>query len=118
MNVVAADSDSRSISKLYNNVKNNAYANLLPVVVDTANPTPAIGFRNRERASFHERVKTELVAALAVVHHLVIGRNISLRALANYLGEITERWLMSCSNFFLLNFSVSRFVREFLVTVF
>ena len=94
MNVVAADSDSRSISKLYNNVKNNAYANLLPVVVDTANPTPAIGFRNRERASFHERVKTELVAALAVVHHLVIGRNISLRALANYLGEITERWLI------------------------
>ncbi len=94
MNVVAADSDSRSISKLYKNVKNNAYANLLPVVVDTANPTPAIGFRNRERASFHERVKTELVAALAVVHHLVIGRNISLRALANYLGEITERWLI------------------------
>jgi hypothetical protein len=92
--VIAVDSDSRTISKLYNELKAGSIKNILPLVMDVANPSPSIGFRNRERPSFHQRIKTELVIALALVHHLVIGRNISLTVLAEYFSEITELLLI------------------------
>ena len=86
--VIAADSDSRSIGALYADVKNRQIKNILPLLLDVANPSPAIGFRNKERSAFHTRVKTEVVLALALVHHLAIGKNISLEALAAYFNDI------------------------------
>lgn len=88
--VVAIDSDSRSVGKLYEEIKINNKTNILPLVVDVANPTPAIGFRNRERASFHERMTADLVTALALVHHLAITKNVSLPAMAEYFNDIAR----------------------------
>jgi hypothetical protein len=92
--VIAIDDDSRSISKLYNGVKSSATKNILPLIIDIANPSPAIGFNNKERSSFHERIKTELVVALAVIHHLVIGKNITLEMLAGYFGDICSKLII------------------------
>lgn len=88
ISVVAVDNDSRSISNLYDDISSEKRTNLLPLVLDAANPSPAIGFRNRERAAFHDRIRTDLVVALALVHHLVIGKNISLPVLADYFAGI------------------------------
>jgi hypothetical protein len=94
MQVVATDSDSRCINRLYREVKKNNIHTILPLILDIANPTPAVGFHNRERSAFHERIQTELVAALALVHHLVIGRNISLPALAAYFNDIAPQLII------------------------
>jgi ribosomal protein L11 methylase PrmA len=94
ISVIATDNDSRTISKLYDEVKSSGDKNILPLIMDVANPSPAIGFRNRERASFHERMKTELVVALALVHHLVIGKNISLPLLAAYFSDISSKLII------------------------
>jgi hypothetical protein len=94
MQVIATDADSRCISRLYQEVKKNNIPNLLPLIVDVANPSPAIGFHNQERAAFHDRIKTDLVAALALVHHLVIGKNISLPALAAYFNGIAPELII------------------------
>jgi hypothetical protein len=94
MTVVATDTDSRCINKLYLDTTKNNALNILPLVVDVANPSPAIGFNNRERGAFHERIQTELVLALALIHHLVIGRNIPLRALAGYFHRIAPQLII------------------------
>jgi hypothetical protein len=50
--------------------------------------------RNKERASFHDRVHPELVVALAVLHHLVLSSNIPLHDIAGYMAELTIRLLV------------------------
>jgi hypothetical protein len=62
--------------------------------VDISNPTPASGFRNAERASFTARAHADLVVALALIHHLALGRNIPLHLIAGYLNELTENFLI------------------------
>jgi ribosomal protein L11 methylase PrmA len=94
MQVIATDADSRCISRLYQEVKKNNIQNILPLILDVANPSPSIGFHNQERAAFHERIQTDLVAALALVHHLVIGKNISLPALAAYFNSIAPELII------------------------
>jgi ribosomal protein L11 methylase PrmA len=92
--VVATDTDSRTIGNLYQFVKKNSVSNILPLILDVTNPSPASGFNNKERSAFHDRIKTELVIALALIHHLVIGKNISLEIIAEYFAGIAQLLLV------------------------
>ena len=94
IHVVATDTDSRTIGNLYQFVKKNDIRNVLPLILDVTNPSPALGFNNNERPAFHDRVKAELVVALALVHHLVIGKNISLGMIAEYFSRISPQLLI------------------------
>lgn len=80
--VVSADIDHYSINQLYNRIKKNKITGIHPMLVNFANPTPAIGVNNNERASFLRRAKTDVVLALALIHHLVIGKNIAFENIA------------------------------------
>lgn len=92
--VIATDIDHQCINNLYLHTKKNAIGHILPLVLDIASPSPAIGFHNKERASFHQRIQTELVVALALVHHLVIGRNIPLTDIAAYMNDIAPQLII------------------------
>ncbi|HYF33595.1 MAG TPA: class I SAM-dependent methyltransferase [Chitinophagaceae bacterium] len=93
-NIVALDSDAASINRLYRHVKMNGVTNLLPLQVDITQPSPALGYRNKERAAFFDRVQTRLVTALALIHHLVYGKNIPLASLAGFFADITGKYLL------------------------
>ena len=58
--------------------------NLLPLIIDLTNPSPAIGWENRERPAFLERGKYDLTFALALIHHLAISNNLPLPHLAKF----------------------------------
>jgi ribosomal protein L11 methylase PrmA len=88
--VIAVDNDSRSICSLYDS-KNK---NILPLVMDVANPSPSTGFANAERLNFFERIKCDAVIALALIHHLVIGRNISLQVLSEWFSAISKQLII------------------------
>ncbi len=88
--VIATDSDEPSINSLYEQIKELEVRNLLPLVTDVANPPGASGFRHAERAAFHDRIKTETVSALALIHHLRISANIPLQLLASWFSEISD----------------------------
>jgi hypothetical protein len=60
-------------------------------VVDLTNPSPAIGWENRERASLQERGPADLALALALVHHLAIGNNVPLPRLAGFFRRLCAR---------------------------
>jgi ribosomal protein L11 methylase PrmA len=52
--------------------------NFLPLFLDTANPSPSQGWAQQERYGLKERANADALLALAVLHHLVIGRNVPL----------------------------------------
>lgn len=72
--ILAADTDEQVITNLYAYIKQHRIQNILPVVADLTNPIAASGVLNKERQSFLERTKADLVLALALVHHLCISR--------------------------------------------
>ncbi|HYE56501.1 MAG TPA: hypothetical protein VD996_16745, partial [Chitinophagaceae bacterium] len=92
--VVAVDNDTASINKLYQHVRSSKITNMLPLLIDLTQPSPALGYRNRERAAFFERVHAELVSALALIHHLVYSKNIPLSSLGEFFHDITGRYLL------------------------
>lgn len=85
--VVATDFDSNCIERLYKSTKQNKITNILPLVIDLTQPTPATGWNNAEQSSFLNRSKFDLALALALVHHLAIGRNIPMPMIAELLSN-------------------------------
>jgi hypothetical protein len=64
------------------------------MVVDLGNPSPAIGYMNRERESFLDRAEADCVLALALIHHLLVSGNLSLAAIRDMLAALTRRDLV------------------------
>lgn len=92
--VISADFDHYSINRLYNKVRQNTIDNLLPLIIDFANPSPAIGVNNEERSSFLDRTKTDLVLALAVIHHLCIGKNIPFESVVKLFKSLGKNLII------------------------
>jgi hypothetical protein len=85
---VAFDVDPACVDEAYRRASSENETRLLPLVLDLANPSPAIGWANRERMTVAERGPADLVLALALVHHLAIGNNVPLASLAAFFAEI------------------------------
>lgn len=94
MATLACDFDSFCINELYHHVKRQKKKNIIPLVMDLSNPSPANGFNNKERLSFLQRCKVDLVLALALIHHLAISKNIPFDKLAELFEQITNRYLI------------------------
>jgi hypothetical protein len=90
---VASDIDPAAVEKNYLTIKSNGEKNLLPLVLDLTNPSPAIGWANQERDSFSQRGPVELVLALALIHHLAISNNLPLGSIADYFASIAK-WVV------------------------
>lgn len=87
---IAADSDPYCINNLYLKIKSSGIKNIQPLIVDLSNPSPPIGVNNEERNSFIDRCKADLVLALALIHHLAIGKNIQLEKIACFFSKVGE----------------------------
>jgi hypothetical protein len=89
---VAFDADPATVELNYR--ENAASGNVLPVVMDLTNPSPSIGWENRERQSLIERGPADLVMALALVHHLAIANNVPLPRLADFFQQVGRSLLI------------------------
>jgi len=87
---IATDFDHTAINKLYGQIKKDGQKNILPLIIDLSNPSASIGLNNIERASFIKRTKVDLGLALALVHHLAIGKNIPLGKIAEFFEKMTN----------------------------
>jgi len=92
--VVALDADDVILDDVYRSLKPSGPDNILPIVQDLANPSPGIGWRGLERPPFVDRSSPDLVLCLAVVHHLVIGRNVPLRAVVDWLADLGAKAIL------------------------
>lgn len=93
--VVAIDLDPEVIGHLWQRAKNE-HANILPLVVNLARPTPALGWRNGETPSFLERAEGyfDAVLMVAVVHHLLVTDQIPLTEIVEQASKLCTQWLV------------------------
>jgi len=91
--IIAIDNDELVIERLYNNL--NSDDNILPLIVDITNPSPSIGWENKERISFIKRIGTNnTTIALALIHHLRIFYNIPLENIAKFFAKFSKQLII------------------------
>lgn len=84
---LSIDNDPLAVEKNYR-FSRNGHEKILPLVVDITNPSPGIGWRNRERTPFLKRVNADVVLSLALLHHLAIANNLPLPHIATLLKNL------------------------------
>jgi SAM-dependent methyltransferase len=89
--VVAVESDHAVTDTLYRRLREAGTGRILPLVMDLADPSPGGGWRGVERAPFTGRAHADAVLALALVHHLAIGRNVPLPEVLDWLAGSGRR---------------------------
>jgi hypothetical protein len=85
---IAMDADGTTVERLYGSLVADDVRSVLPLVVDLADPSPALGWRNLERKTLAERGRPALTLCLALLHHLSITRNIPLRGFVEWLRSL------------------------------
>ncbi len=87
---VAFDFDPGAVELNYCKVREEGETHLLPLVMDLTNPSPALGWEHRERASLEQRGPASAIFALALEHHLAISNNVPLERLARFLARLGD----------------------------
>jgi hypothetical protein len=91
---IALDADRGVVNRLYLALKDDDTRTILPLVGDIADPSPGLGWRGKERRTLLERGQPDFVLALALIHHLSIGRMIPLRAIVDWFAELDSEVLV------------------------
>ncbi|HCS79048.1 TPA: SAM-dependent methyltransferase [Patescibacteria group bacterium] len=89
--VIAMDSDHDCSDSIF---MHEPQTKILPLWIDLTNPSPALGWESQERKSLLERGPADLVLALALMHHLAIGNNITFTQLARFFSKIARHLLI------------------------
>ncbi|MGE5112893.1 MAG: class I SAM-dependent methyltransferase [Acidobacteriaceae bacterium] len=94
--VVAVDKDEVSVGLLFQAASKDNL-NVLPLVVDFANPSPPTGWMNRQYISFTNRAEQyfDLVLCLAVIHHLLVSNRIPLPEIVDALALATKDFVIA-----------------------
>ncbi len=98
--VVAIDSDPVVTGSIWRRATAENLS-VLPLVVDFTRPTPAVGWRNQECASFLDRAAGvdggghfDLVMMLAVVHHILVTERIPLEDLLGLADQLSREYVL------------------------
>jgi ribosomal protein L11 methylase PrmA len=86
--VLAFDVDPAAAERNYRQIRTERRADILPLILDVANPSPGIGWAGQERRSLLDRADPDLLLALALVHHLAISRNVPLAMLLDLFAQM------------------------------
>lgn len=88
--VVALDLDPVCVGAIWQRTQAERL-HLLPLVVNLARPSPAVGWRNREWPAFLERARGafDCLLMLAVLHHLLVTERIPLDEVIDLAAELT-----------------------------
>jgi len=86
--VVAIDYDTAALDEVWRSSASKS-ANIQPLVVNLAWPTPAQGWRNQEQRSFLDRAagQFDVMLLLAVIHHLSVTDGIPLDDIFRLVSE-------------------------------
>ncbi len=81
---VAYDIDPLAVEYNYLTAKKNNEKFILPLLCDLTNPSPGIGWENKERDSCIDRCKGGCSMALALIHHLAISNNLPFNKIVDF----------------------------------
>ena len=90
--VIALEHDIDCVEKMQHLIQQNSYKNITTVVADITQPSPGLGWENKEKKALSKRLKADMVMMLALVHHLCLTKNIPLSFVAKLAANITTRY--------------------------
>jgi len=91
---ISLDIDYSAVEKNYLRIIQKGETNILPLLLDLTNPSPGMGWENRERMAILDRGPADTVFALALIHHLAISNNLPFGKIASFFSQC-------CSNLIL-----------------
>lgn len=91
---IAFDVDPGAVELNYRACAKEKRENLLPLLMDLANPSSDIGWANEERMSFTKRGPAGTVMALALIHHLAISNNLPLDKIAFFFATRSKHLII------------------------
>jgi len=92
--VIGIDVDERTLDDMYLDSK-RLKTNSIPLFINAVAPVEAIGFKESPFPSVEERLRSELVMCLALVHHLVFKRTrMSFAHIAKLFNSYSEKYLL------------------------
>ena len=91
---LSMDNDPGVVEANYLKAKNDGETALHPLLVDLANPSPAMGWANEERDSLAARGPADCALALALLHHLAISNNVPLQRIAAFFASLAPRLII------------------------
>ena len=90
---LVCDIDNGAVDFNYAKIRTNKEINILPFVLDVLSPSAAIGFNNKERESFLDRIQSftpDVTFALAVIHHMSLSGNITFNMSAKFYASFSK----------------------------
>ena len=87
---IASDFDPLAIEHAYAQMKKEQDGSILPLVINVTNPSPSIGWMNKERESFLHRASFDLTLCLALLHHITITNNVPFSLMSSLLARQTK----------------------------
>ena len=84
------DIDPAAGEQNFLNAQKNEETNILPLLLDLANPSLNTGWANSERKSFMDRSPSDAVLVLALIHHLAVSNNLLLSKIAAVFQRIPK----------------------------
>ena len=91
--VIGFDIDINSIDRAYKFSQKNDL-NFLPLYFDAMNPSSNLGWDEKERSSFKERLHFDAMLALAFEHHLALANNVPLEQVVAWLMNVAKKGLI------------------------
>jgi hypothetical protein len=86
--VVAMDIDPGAVERAYQAVRAESGDAITPLLADLTDPSPGLGWGGAERRGLLDRIETDVILALALVHHLAIGANVPLPMIAALFARL------------------------------
>ena len=75
----------------------NKESHITPFVIDILNPTASIGFNNKERESFLNRLNKfapDVSLALALIHHMTLSGNVPFEMSAKFFSKFSKNLII------------------------
>ena len=91
--MVGLDFDLNAVDEAYL-ISKKERLNFFPLYFDVSNPSSNIGWWQRERKGFIERLNFDTVLALAFEHHLAIAKNIPLEDVINWITSLAPKGII------------------------
>jgi hypothetical protein len=89
--VLSFDIDPAAAERHYRALRAANRVDTTPLVMDMADPSPGLGWAQQERAGLLERANADVILALALVHHLSIGRNVPLPMVMDLFADLAPQ---------------------------
>lgn len=85
---IAFDGDSAAVDRHFDECRSRSEPNILPLVMDLANPSSGIGWSHAERLSLIDRGPSDVVLALGLVHHLRLANHVPFAMVAEFFQRV------------------------------